>query len=240
MIKQALEYINGLSKANLFEIHDMTFSDKSLCKVEVPKIKGFETSTLSSIVDYIVKDPDQLGDIELIINIESPTKVVLKTRNHKPYLYRDTLIETQAYLPNLHYSRYLDVENFIIELQSKYVPNDFIPMLIGLVSSIEEQQIQKTTDDGISQVVTAKTGIARVGEVIVPNPVALKPFRTFVEVDQPESLFVFRMQSGPSMALYEADGGAWRNEAISNIKTYFESNELLKERIEANKLIVMA
>ncbi|MFR2552756.1 MAG: hypothetical protein ACLS8D_13125 [Clostridioides difficile] len=28
------------------------------------------------------------------------------------------------------------------------------------------------------------------------------------------------MKEGPSAALFEADGGAWRNEAIKNIKEY--------------------
>ena len=32
------------------------------------------------------------------------------------------------------------------------------------------------------------------------------------------------MQEGPRAALFEADGGAWRNQAIKNIKEY-----LLKE-----------
>jgi len=61
-----------------------------------------------------------------------------------------------------------------------------------------------------------------VSDVLVPNPVVLAPFRTFPEVIQPESKFIFRMQSGPQAALFEADGGAWRNEAMGRIKTYLE------------------
>ncbi|CAI3541092.1 hypothetical protein CNEO3_1600010 [Clostridium neonatale] len=30
------------------------------------------------------------------------------------------------------------------------------------------------------------------------------------------------MKEGPSAALFEADGGAWRNKAILNIKAYLE------------------
>ena len=56
----------------------------------------------------------------------------------------------------------------------------------------------------------------------MPNPAVLKPYRTFVEVEQPESKFVFRMQTGPEMALFEADGGAWRIQAMKNIKEYLE------------------
>ncbi|MNW60692.1 hypothetical protein D3C74_386970 [compost metagenome] len=72
---------------------------------------------------------------------------------------------------------------------------------------------------GMTQSVVAKTGVATVEDVKVPNPVLLAPYRTFVEVEQPESSFVFRMKDGPSAALFEADGGAWRNDVIANVLT---------------------
>lgn len=66
---------------------------------------------------------------------------------------------------------------------------------------------------------------------IVPNPVKLKPYRTFLEVDQPVSEFIFRMKQdkydGVLCALFEADGGAWKMEATERIKKYLESE--LKE-----------
>lgn len=56
----------------------------------------------------------------------------------------------------------------------------------------------------------------------MPNPVYLAPYRTFAEIEQPVSKFVFRMESGPKAALFEADGGAWKNEAILKIKEYLQ------------------
>lgn len=44
---------------------------------------------------------------------------------------------------------------------------------------------------------------------------------------QPESKFVFRMQDGPRAALFEADGGAWKNDAMLSIKKFLE--EQLKD-----------
>jgi hypothetical protein len=70
--------------------------------------------------------------------------------------------------------------------------------------------------------VTVKTGIAKIEDVFVPNPVVLAPYRTFPEIAQPESKFIFRMQTGPTAALFEADGGAWRNEAMGRIKAWLE------------------
>lgn len=45
-------------------------------------------------------------------------------------------------------------------------------------------------------------------------------------MEQPESQFVFRMKEykneGIQCALFEADGGAWRLNAMANIKEYLE------------------
>lgn len=76
-----------------------------------------------------------------------------------------------------------------------------------------------------------KQGVASKAEAIVPSPCVLKPFRTFPEVEQPASKFIFRMRDGMrdtvEAALFEADGGAWKNEARANISTYL--CEQLKE-----------
>jgi hypothetical protein len=57
-------------------------------------------------------------------------------------------------------------------------------------------------------------------------------------VQQPESLFVFRLQSGPRAALFEADGGAWKVEAMDTIHAYLKEN--LKAEIEAGKVVIIA
>lgn len=66
-------------------------------------------------------------------------------------------------------------------------------------------------------------GIASKVDAIVPNPVMLVPYRTFQEVGQPASRFVFRVRdtgNEPHFCLIEAGNHLWRNEAIENIKEY--------------------
>lgn len=82
---------------------------------------------------------------------------------------------------------------------------------------------------------TITKGIAGKEDVIVPNPVTLRPYRTFLEVEQPESKFIFRIREGsdgqPMFKLVEADGGLWKYEAVDAIKKYLTENlpgELLK------------
>lgn len=91
-------------------------------------------------------------------------------------------------------------------------------------------------DDGISQTVAAKTGIATVSNVTLPPIIKLAPYRTFVEVEQPEGEFLLRLQNGPKAALFEADGGAWKIQARKNIKNYFLDE--LEDLVLIGKVII--
>jgi hypothetical protein len=54
----------------------------------------------------------------------------------------------------------------------------------------------------------------------VPNPIQLKPFRTFPEVDQPEGMFVLRMKTGGLATLIVCDGNAWKLEAVKRLREW--------------------
>jgi hypothetical protein len=65
--------------------------------------------------------------------------------------------------------------------------------------------------------------------VDLPNPVRLRPYRTFPEVEQPASLYVMRAKSGqgqdvPSFALFEVEDPVWRAVARASIATYLRAN----------------
>ena len=63
----------------------------------------------------------------------------------------------------------------------------------------------------------------REGEGVEAARVKLTPFRTFAEAVQPTSEYVFRVrggENGNTCALFEADGGFWKQEAIGNVKTW--------------------
>ncbi|HRT84379.1 MAG TPA: hypothetical protein P5523_07040 [Bacteroidales bacterium] len=135
---------------------------------------------------------------------------------------REVYMTAEAFAPKFNFYQFYDVESFIIAMQSCFVQNEDSDRILRIVGNIREEAVKQTGDNGISQMVTAKTGIATVEEVKVPNPVILAPYRIFREIEQPESKFVFRMQMGPRCALFEADGGAWRLNAMARIKEWLE------------------
>lgn len=223
--REALEYLVnlGYEKDILVETEKGLFSKTRLERVKLPQAETLVVSTLTSLVDYCKSNIDSLPE-NLLIQVVSPKEVKLLTplsidRN------REEILRVNAILPNnVYYDQFIDTERFNIMLQSSFVDNEDKQLLLKFTGLIRDEAVKDTGDDGISQKVTIKTGVASVGEAQVPNPVLLAPYRTFPEIEQPESQFIFRMKSGPVAALFESDGGMWRNEAMENIKDFLLMN----------------
>jgi hypothetical protein len=114
------------------------------------------------------------------------------------------------------------------------MPTEDREKLLKIVGNIRDENVTEFGDDGVTQQVQARTGITRIENIVVPNPVVLKPYRTFTEVEQPESSFILRMRKGPEVALFEADGRAWENKAICNIRDY------LRKELEGIEINIIA
>ena len=123
------------------------------------------------------------------------------------------------------FDKYYDQERFLIELQANFAENDDLKTIMQVAGNIQAGTTASYSDDGISQKTTIKTGVQRV-DVQVPNPVKLIPYRTFAEIEQPSSLYVFRVKDdgngAPMFKLVEADNGLWKHAAMLKIKDYFE------------------
>jgi hypothetical protein len=227
-LREGFEYLVGLGqKENVLVPTEIgLYSKDQLYRVKEVRAAALTISTLTGLVDYVKTNLDKLPE-KLLIHVESHKEVALYSplNNDRD---REQYIRAEAILPNnIVYNRFSDTEDFNIMLQASFVDNEDKEKLLKYTGLIRDENVQETGDDGVSQAVVIKTGVASVGKAVVPNPVILAPYRTFPEVAQPESKFIFRMQSGPRAAIFEADGGAWRNEAIKNIKDYLQ--EQLKE-----------
>lgn len=225
MIKEALEYIVGLDKPEIMEICGQKYSDKKLNRVTYnPKADYIEMSTLTGLVDYIKAEIDQMA-VHMIVQVVSPLEVRLISELDTDRI-RETLAVINGTVPNFQYGSYMDHESFIIALQAKFLENDSRDLLIKFAGTVENGTVSNYGDDGVTQKATIRKGVASKEDALVPNPVKLRPYRTFMEVQQPESSFVFRMRDdgrgGVQCAIFEADGGAWRNAAMKSVKEYLD------------------
>ena len=226
MIKEALQYIVGLGKAEEHVINGACYSDKPLHRIDTyyPKADAIEMHTLTSLVDYIKSEVDEMPP-RMIVEVKSPTEVELYSQLD-PNRDRESLVVASARVPGFEFDRFVEHEKFCINLQSKFIPSDDRELILKFAGTVEAGSVSEYGDDGVTQKATIKTGLASKGDAIVPNPVCLRPYRTFLEVEQPESAFVVRMKQdsyGSVMcAIFEADGGAWKMDATQAIKEYLQ------------------
>lgn len=242
-LKEALQYITGLKAESMdpkvVEINGDTYCDKQLTRYHrFPFADAINISTLTALVDYIKGKPEELR-ASMILHVESPTTVrlysgLIDERN------RESLIRAEAIINQFSFDRAYDQERFLIELQANFLETEDLKTIMQVAGNIKSGTTANYSDDGVSQKTTVKMGV-ELNDVIVPNPVKLRPYRTFAEIEQPESSYVFRIMDtdrGPAFKLVEADGGLWKNGTMKKIKEYLEYE--LAEELKEHHITVIA
>ena len=226
MTRDALQYITGLKKAEVIEINGESYTDRGVYRVDrALRAEPIKMRTLTGLLDYLKSGIDPMPD-RMIVQVASPTTVhVFSSLNLDRK--REEAALAEAEIPWFDYGEYMEQEKFLISLQANFLDSGDRSLLLRFAGTVKDESIAEYGDNGVTQKATVKTGISTVSDAIVPNPVALSPFRTFVEVGQPESSFIFRMRQregrGVECAIFEADGGAWKNAAMENVKGYLQA-----------------
>ncbi|HEO7014080.1 TPA: hypothetical protein VBD22_000014 [Streptococcus agalactiae] len=184
--------------------------------------KTLNLNTLDSLIDYLKSDMNNINSKRLMVIVEGPREVIVCEEDDDE-LNRNVLVTVEAIIPNVQFGRYDSPSDFNISLQSLFVNADDRNTVIEFASALKIENGSEIVDDGIGQTATIKQGVASLAKAKAPNPVTLRPYRTFSEVEQPSSQFIFRINQFANMALFEADGGKWRLDAINNIADYLKA-----------------
>lgn len=214
--------------------------DKFTYRQPIP-IETFEAYSLQGFVDYILNDPDELFDNfsgKLIVRVCGPTKVELLTHEIGPQRRHEKIAICHVALPDIPFDRYMDPESMTVTLSTRFAKDEARDLIMRAVGNIKADQSQSVADDGVSQQITVKMG-AELQNVKIVNPVPLVPLRTFHEVEQPASPFVLRFDKEGKAALFEADGGAWKYQAVKNIEAWL-NEKLLAIDLCADRLEIIA
>ena len=236
MLKEALQYLVSLKENKTYEIHGETYSDHELTRIEkhIDRPTSIEVNGLDSIVK-LVKAEVGKTPTPIFIRVRSPRSVhvfgTLDQQMDRSYLYSAT-----CDAPDFK-EGWRNHESAIIELRSAFVQNEGTAYLLDLLSRISKEDGVTSEDNGVSQTVSARQGISLKNYERVKNRVKLIPYRTFTEIEQPESEFLLRLDENTQVGLFGADGGKWKLDAKERIKTYFEEN--LKELVESGAVVVM-
>lgn len=214
-------------KTEVLPIDGINYTTKPVFdpRQQEPVGTALAVATLQGLVDYAVAHPK--ADEPWIAHVVDYHQVELISppfgRFHQRRVYARAVA---AWPEGLKFGTYLDLETFNVQLQSIFVDKFDRARVLALVGKVESVNSAEIADDGVAQSVALKAGIARSERAEAPNPVTLAPFRTFIDIEQPESKFVFRLRAAtpPTAALHEADGGAWKRESIIRIKAWLTEN----------------
>ena len=162
---------------------------------------------------------------KLLVHVCDVTAVRVMSVPFGGWKQRTTYMRADAVIPAHRFGSWTSPDEFVPYLQSCFVPSDDLDALIKISGNLVDTSEVRVQDDGVSQEVSIRQGAARKAEVPVPSPAVVFPFSTFAEVAQPAHKVVFRLQSSPlACKLIECDGGAWKLEAIANIRTWLLEN----------------
>lgn len=237
MLKSLVQYLVSLKENRTYTIHGDTYSDRELVRIDphVDRPVPISVSGLDSVVKLVRNELDMFDNFPLFIRVDSARALSVFT-TYDDIMSRDTPYNATCDTPTFH-DGWRDREQAIIELRSKFVPGPGVDYLLELLSSVSVENGVTTKDNGVTQSVEARTGVALKQMVAVRPRVALRPFRTFLEVEQPESEFLLRLNDNGRVGLFEADGGTWTLAAKKNIQNYLET--ALADEVRSGKVVVM-
>ena len=225
MIVEAIEKILDLVEVQKILIGGRSYTNRNVFPIREPEPGTFSLHTLNGFMDYIKTNVDVLPYDKLLVHVYDPQNVFLVSSLRGPFLQRIKYVQAEHDFKAFEFGYFMPVESFIVALQTQFVQDEVTASILKLVGNLKDEDVRTLEDDEVTQNVTARTSIARVGNVDVPNPVTLRPYRTFREIEQPASKFVFRLKKGtelPQCALFEAEGDLWKLTAINSIRNFLQ------------------
>ena len=229
MIAKAIEKIISISGPHIINTAQGSYSDQRLVRIKDDMTaEPIEVRSISALVAYIRDVANAIDGINVksyFVQVVSPTEIKLLSGLNRDR-ERECIMVARPELPRIPFGQFIDSENMIIALQSMFMDDNDTKEILAFVGTATAGTIKEYDDNGVSQVATVRSGARGKENKIVPSPCTLCPIRTFTEIKQPASKFIFRLKDGNGdtvqAALFEADGGAWRIEAMREIADYLQ------------------
>lgn len=228
LTKEAIEKLVSLGRPETVEVNGLLYATGSISLVKEPKPDVLEVHTLTALLDYMSVEANNLN-VGAFIRVVNHERVDVVSRLLEPFNQRHTYISAVLIAEPFRFNQFMDIESVIIGLLSRFQDTPDREGILQKLSGMTVGTEVTYSDDGITQNVTMARGTSMKQIVNLQRIVKLRPFRTFAEIEQqPESDFVWRVRGGdertaPTAALFEADGGRWRLDAIAEIRKWLES-----------------
>jgi hypothetical protein len=234
---ETIQKVLDIARPEMHTVEDVhgvvsVFSTKPLHQVEAaaPKLAAaVAVLTLAGFADLVrAKLEEQNFPADFLIHVEDHQTVTLKARHSDGYGRRQVPITAKPVdFTAFRFGQWHDQEAFTIAVASLFADGGHKDYVLKVAATITNDASRTSEDDGFTQRVNVKAGMRTKEDTTLQPRVDLAPFRTFPEVAQPVSPFVFRARctgdGTPALMLVEADGGRWKVDAIKTIREAMEA-----------------
>lgn len=236
ILAEFVEKIISLKDPTIIEVAGQQYANQEFARIKphVDRPSMYEVTGLDSIVQLLRKEIERVGGFAFV-RVAGHDRVYVST-SYRADMSRDTLYTATADVPGFRQG-WRDHEQAVIELRSLFIPGEGTRYLLDLLSRMSKDSGVTTKDNGVSQTVEVKAGVSLKQNVEINPRVKLQPFRTFLEVEQPESEYLLRVDENGRIGLFEADGGVWKLEAKRNVKEYLAVE--LDDLVKSGQVVVM-
>lgn len=241
MLKAAIEKILESASPVIYEKDGHTFVVTADGKIKEMR-EGYDvpaTLQLNSLEALVklVKTEAAGKESPLYITVPSCLKVLCfgQPQDGKCY-HRQTYYEVDATdVPGWGDSVKLSFDQAAVALQTRFQDSVDRGYTLQLLSNITTGAKVTYADNGIATSIVTSKGVSLQQNSTIRPLVKLRPYRTFQEVEQPEGMFLIRIDER-GITFTEADGGMWKLEARKTIAKYLEDN--LRELVEDGKVVI--
>lgn len=237
-----------LQPARTIEVGDFTYidKDKNVTLFMPPEPHSLQLDTLSGFVKLLENSFEKFPPQDSVVHVSDFNEVSLIANFSDKWGRRQVYLTAKAPKPerSFPFNQFLSQELFNINLRSMFVEDDALRELLGISGNLTDKSEVNQKDDGFTQDVTVKGGVQLMKRETISPRMTLRPFRTFLEVEQPEGDYLFRVkgdgEKGLTCALIEADAGRWKLKAMETIAKWLETRLKTSDRAELGNLPVVA
>lgn len=241
MLKEFIEHIQTTTAPTVMPIGENHFllTHDGTIKQIFPAIQQPETLTLNSLdglVKLVKTEAMKMAD-PLYITIPTHMRVVCfaqpkeENRWHRQFYYEAVATD----VPGWEEETSMDFERAQVAMRTRFQETTDIPYLQRLLSDITLGAKVTRNDNGVATSIVTQKGVSLQENAAIRPIVKLLPYRTFQEVEQPESTFLIRVDER-SIRFIGADGGMWKLKARQTIKEFLENH--FTDEIESGTVVV--
>lgn len=245
MLKELYDRIQETAQPRTVDVGGVTYLVAQDGKVKefypqaiLPETLGL--NSLDALVQLIKTEfPYRLEEDRSELYITIPDHLTVRCFGHPDYgqrAVRPVYYEARATdVPGWDERVQLPFEEMQIALRTRFQETADMPYIQKLLSDISTGAKITFNDNGIATTVVTKKGIDLQANEAIKPIIGLRPYRTFQEIDQPESVFLIRINER-GISFIEADGGMWKLKARETIKAFLEDK--LANEINAGAVVV--